>query len=120
MEHSVFASDILNAMPLIRIEYDDNQVSAEAAKTLSEFVRDLVSEVTDIKDVFVYTNSSQIKIQVAPIEIFIEMSASKIKDKEQLASDIKERLGLWKKTNVFAYPINLTLIPVDWVVEIDI
>lgn len=27
-------------MPLIRIEYDDNQVSSESAKILSEFIRD--------------------------------------------------------------------------------
>ena len=107
-------------MPLIRIEYDNDKLDEGVAKELSKAVRDIVSEATDIKDVFVYTNSSQVKIQIAPIEVFIEMSASKIEDKNKLATEIKERLSLWKKSAEFTHPINLTLIPMDWVVEIDI
>lgn len=48
------------------------------------------------------------------------MSASKIKDKKQLATDIKERLSLWKKEKEFTEPINLTLIPMEWIVVVDI
>lgn len=107
-------------MPLIRIEYDSAELNKEAVKQLSEAVRNIVSEVTGIKDVFVYANVSQITVQIAPVEIFVEMTASKIEDKSILAEAIKTKLTKWKEVNGFAVPINLTLIPMDWVVEVGI
>ena len=107
-------------MPLIRIEFDNAVVSDMDARDLSVAVRDIVSNVTSIADVFVYTNSAQIKIQIAPIEIFVEMSAHKIKDADQLVKQIKESLAAWKKKEEFIHRLNLTLIPMDWKVEIGI
>ncbi|MAZ41058.1 hypothetical protein CL654_02990 [bacterium] len=107
-------------MPLVRIEYDNEKVTEEETRSLSNGVRDIVSEVTEIEDVFVYANSSQIKIKVAPIEVFVEMSAHKIKDADQLIGEIKSRLTEWKESNSFAHPLNLTLIPMNWKVEIGI
>ena len=65
-------------MPVIRIDYDDEKLSKAEVLTLSKSVQKIVSEVTKIDDVFVYANSSQIKVKIAPIEIFIQMSAHKI------------------------------------------
>lgn len=107
-------------MPLIRLEYDDQKVSDEDVQNLSTAVRDIVSEVTDIKDVFVYANSAKIKVQIAPVEIFVEMSDHKIKDEDALIKEIKEKLSAWKKEQSFPAPINLTLIPMHWKVEIDV
>lgn len=80
----------------------------------------IVSEVTGIEDVFVYANSSLIKIKIAPIEVFIEMSAHKIKDQNELMKDIKEKIIIWKQKVNFTYPINLTLIPMQWKFEVGI
>ena|SRR3989338_8061535 len=107
-------------MPLIRLEWDDIKVSEKDIEKLSLAVRDIVSEVTDIADVFVYANTAKIKVQVAPIEIFVEMSYHKIKDETVLVNDIKEKLSEWKKTSGFKLPINLTLIPMHWKVEVGI
>lgn len=107
-------------MPLIKLEFDDSKVPDKDIAALSQAVRDIVSNVTGIADVFVYANSAKIKVQIAPIEIFVEMSAPKIKDIDALMADIKEKLSEWKKSVNFAYPINLTLIPMNWKVEIDI
>jgi hypothetical protein len=107
-------------MPLIKLEFDDSLVPVPDAERLSKAARDIVSETTGIHDVFVYANSSKIKVQVAPIEIFVEMSAPKIKDVDALMADIKAKLSAWKKSANFAHPINLTLIPMNWKVEIDI
>ena len=60
------------------------------------------------------------KIEVAPIEIFVEMSAHKIENVDELMRVIKEQLSLWKRQNKFPAPINLTLIPMLWKVDIDI
>ena len=107
-------------MPLIRLEWDDSKVSEGDVLKLSQAARDIVSEVTGIPDVFVYANTAKIKIQVAPIEIFVEMSDFKIKDEDVLIAEIKNKLSEWKKKVNFANPINLTLIPMHWKVEIDI
>ena len=107
-------------MPMINIKYDDKKVTDENVVDLSNAIIKIVSESTGIADVFVYADSPKIKIGIAPIEIFVEMSASKIEDKEKLFSEIKDKLSNWKKDNNFETPINLTLIPMDWKFDVNI
>lgn len=107
-------------MPMIKIQYDDTKVATDQAQVLSESIQKIVADATDIKDVFVYANSAQIKIKIAPIEIFVEMSAHKIKDEDELIKDIKKRISAWKKETNFPHSINLTLIPMHWKIEIGI
>ena len=107
-------------MPVINLEYDDSQISEKDVKLLSEAIRNIVSNVTHIEDVFVYANSAKIKIKTAPIEIFVRMSDWKIKDQDVLMNEIKSRLKEWKQENNFKYLINLTLIPMNWKIEIGI
>jgi hypothetical protein len=101
-------------MPLIRLEFDDAKLPAAAALSLSEAVRDIVAHETGIEDVFVYANTAQIKVQVAPVEIFVEMSAAKIRNLDDLFARIEKGLSEWKKNTAFVYPINLTIIPMQW------
>jgi len=107
-------------MPIVRIDYDDNKISEGNVVTLSEAIQKIVSGVTGIEDVFVYAGSPQIKIKAAPLEIFIEMSAHKIDNLDELMDKVKSRLSEWKKEKNFKYPINLTIIPMQWKVETDI
>ncbi len=109
-------------MPIIRIDYDDEKLEKKEILDLSKAIQKIVSEATKIDDVFVYANSSQIKIRIAPIEIFIQMSKNKIKikDVDKLLNDIKSKLSDWKNKNSFNHLINLTLIPMDWKIEIGI
>lgn len=107
-------------MPVIHLEYDDSKLSDAEVLALSEGVRDIVSEVTAIEDVFVYANSARVKVQIAPIEIFVELSANKITDLDELMLEIKTRIQRWKTENNFLLPINLTLTPMQWKIEVDI
>ena len=107
-------------MPVIHLEYDDKKISDHDVEALSKAVRDIVSEVTGIADVFVYANTAKIKVQVAPIEIFVEMSAHKIKDLDALVAEIKTRIQEWKAKNNFTTLINLSFIPMNWKIEIGI
>lgn len=107
-------------MPLIRLEYDDTEVVDSDIEALSKAVRDIVSETTGIADVFVYANTARIKVQIAPVEIFIEMTAKKIKDEDMLLGEIRTKLSQWKVSHGFQHPINLTLIPMHWKVEVGI
>lgn len=107
-------------MPIIRIDYDSEQIQKNEVLLVSNAVREIVSKVTGIDDVFVYMNSSEITLKAAPVEIFIEMSAHKIKDANALLQEIKAHISTWKASNKFDTPLNLTLIPMPWVIEIGI
>lgn len=107
-------------MPIIRIDYDNEQIGKDEIQKVSSAIRDIVSEVTGIEDVFVYGNSSEIKLKVAPVEIFIEMSAHKIKDIDALMEELKNRLSAWKKESGIEIPLNLSIIPMPWKIEIAI
>lgn len=107
-------------MPIIRIDWDNEKLTQEELAPLASAVRDIVSKVTGIEDVFVYANSAQLKINVAPIEVFVEMSKQKITNQDELISKIKNMISQWKQENNFTIPINLTLIPMDWKIEIGI
>ncbi|MBP9686477.1 MAG: hypothetical protein KBD66_01605 [Candidatus Doudnabacteria bacterium] len=107
-------------MPILRVDYDGKQIKSSQVEIISEAVRNIVAEVTGIEDVFVYGNDSQIKIKVAPIEMFVEMSDYKIKDIDELMSAIKVRVVEWKTQNNFTVSINLTIIPMHWKVEVGI
>lgn len=107
-------------MPMITVKFDDKKVSDEKITELSTAVQKIVSKATDIEDVFVYADSPKIAVNIAPIEIFIELSISIVESKEGLSKTIRDELIIWKKESNFEYPINLTLIPMNWKFEIGI
>lgn len=107
-------------MPTIRIDFDGSKIKEKDILALSKAAQKIVSEATKIEDVFVYANSSQIQVKVAPIELYVQMSESKIKDFDKLFDEIKSGISKWKKQNKFPHPINFTLMPMRWKFEIDI
>lgn len=107
-------------MPIIRVDRDDEKLHKEDMIVLCNAIQKIVKEVTKIDDVFVYANSSQVKLYIAPIEIFIEMSKTKIENKSVLLDEITSKLSLWKSEHSFSHIINVTLIPMDWEIRIGI
>jgi hypothetical protein len=107
-------------MPVIRLEYDDAVVDEAQAQAICEAAQKVVADATDTKEVFVYGNTSRIKVKVAPIEIWAEMIDHKITDADALAKKMREGLVQWKRQTNFPHPINLTLIPIAWKLELDI
>jgi hypothetical protein len=107
-------------MPTIRIDYDDAKLADSDVLAVSNAVRDIVQEITGIEDTFVYAQSPHIKLKVAPLEIVVQMSATKIVDVDELFGKIQERLSAWKKETRFSFPINLTLMPMHWKFEVNI
>lgn len=105
---------------MINIKFDDKVISDEKIAELSSALMQIVQEATGIPEVFAYADSPRIKINVAPVEVFIEMSISKVPDKNILFDTIKTKLLGWKKTSGFSCPITITLTPVDWKFEVGI
>lgn len=107
-------------MPTIRIDYDDNKLNDQDILDLSNAAQKIVSEITGIEDTFVYANSPRVKVKVAPVELYVQLSASKIENVDNLFNEIKTQLSIWKKDNQFKHPINFTLMPMQWKFEVDI
>ena len=107
-------------MPGIRLDLDDAIVSDAESTALSEAVRKIIIEATKIDDVFVYGNAARIKVAIAPIELFIQMSDHKIADEKALFEEIKSKLHGWKDQSNFPHKINMTFIPMHWYIGIDI
>lgn len=107
-------------MPIIRIDFDTKKVNQAEIENLSKAVQSIVSEKTDIKEVFVYVNQPILVLEADPVEIFIEMSAHIMEKKPNLMAEVKAALSQWKLENSYSHPINLTLIPMDWQIEIGI
>jgi len=107
-------------VPTINIEFDDKKVSDKEITALSNATKKIVHKLTKIDDVFVYANSARIKVGVAPIEVYVRITSSKIKNVDKLLNGIKKELSAWKEESGFKHKINLTLWPVDWKFEIGI
>ena len=107
-------------MPVVNIEYDSSAVSAEDMQKLADATHEIVSRVTNIEDVPVYAHDANVKSHVAPVEIFIRLSAQKVEDADVLTTQLKQAFSDWKREQAYPHPINMTFIPMDWKIEIGI
>lgn len=107
-------------MPVVNIEFDGDKVSSAEMRLLCDGAHEVVSKVTEIEDVPVYAHNADFKTEIAPVEIFIRLSAHKITDANVLMANLKTAFVSWKKENNFSHPINMNLIPMNWNIEIDI
>ncbi|QQR78725.1 MAG: hypothetical protein IPJ68_00340 [Candidatus Moraniibacteriota bacterium] len=105
-------------MPIVRVDFDQEKVNPADARALSEAIQKIVAEVTEIEDVIVYANDSQIKVKAWPVEVFVQMNVSLIKEEDKLFESLKSRIIAWKKESNFPHPINLTFIPMKWRIEV--
>jgi hypothetical protein len=107
-------------MPVITIEYDDQVVSDEDMREFCNAIQHIIASTTAIEDVSVYAHSARIKVKCAPIEVFVRISAHKCPDIDGWMVEVKKRILLWKSEQKYQYPINLTLIPMNWKFEVGI
>lgn len=107
-------------MPVIRIDFDGKKVSEQEVQALCVAVQEIVVSATGVEDTFVYANSPQISYKIAPIEIFIQLSEQKVADVDALTKTLKQKISTWKKETSFPWSINITFIPMEWKIEIDI
>ena len=106
-------------MPVIRIDFDKTKISDNDIQSLSKAVQKIVAEITNIEDTPVYAFSPAFSVKIAPIEIYVQLSAQKI-DLDELHAKMVARVSEWKKAVNFPHPINFTLIPMQWKFEIEI
>ena len=107
-------------MPIINIKFDSDILNNEDILILSNAIQKIVKEITSIDDVCVYADSPKIKVGIAPVEIFVEIGAGLVENKEELILKIKNALSEWKKSSKFNHLINLSLVLMNWKVEIGI
>ena len=105
-------------MPTIVIKFDDRVVSDKEVTELGQATIKIAQKITGIQDSFVYADSAHIKINVAPIGLYIYLSETHIPDLNKLYSEFKAAIIEWKRKSVFTQPINFTLVPMRWKFEV--
>ena len=105
---------------MITIHYDDTVIARDEVRTLSEAIHQIVREVMAVNDVFVYAYTAQVLVGADPIEVFIQVNASKVSDVPRVIDLVTARLTAWKQQSEFSVPINLNVIPVEWHYKIGI
>lgn len=103
-------------MPVIRLEYDDEIVSARRAREFANIFRATVVETTGRpeSEVCLYGNASNIKLNVAAIQVWLEMSDYKVADADELTDNIRQQIAAWKVKARFEHQIKVTLTPMRW------
>ncbi len=81
-------------MPVIRVEYDPDKITTEQITRLATDVVEFTKEVTGIPETYAWVNAAQIRIDIDPVDIMIEMSAHKIPegDASKLSKPIAAKL----------------------------
>lgn len=105
-------------MPTIIVKFNDKAVSDKEITDLGEATIKIAQDITGIQDSFVYADSSKIKINIAPIELYIYLSETHIPDLDDLYGRFKDAIVDWKKESGFTQPINFTLVPMKWKFEV--
>jgi hypothetical protein len=100
-------------MPVIKLEFDDSIVNTDTTKEFCEAIRRIVVDSTGLpeNEICLYGNNSQIKINVAPIQVWLEISDYKVSDVDKLANDIRDQIVEWKDKTKFAHQIKFMLVP---------
>ncbi len=107
-------------MPVVNIEFDNSKVSKKEIDALANAAYDVIHAVTKIDDIPVYANTAKVRVKAAPIEIWMQISDFKVKNEEEMFSDLKKGFHNWKVKAKFKHKINFTLIPIHWKVEVDV
>ena len=108
-------------MPMIHIEYDPAKVTKEQAKQLAEDMVKFTQKATGLPDVYGWANASQIRTAVDPVEILVELSAHLVPEgPKALSQPLAANLKQWKVDHNFELPLNLTVVPMNWALEIGI
>jgi hypothetical protein len=100
-------------MPVIKLEFDDSIVNTDTAKDFCEAIRRMVIDSTGLpeNEICLYGNSSLVTINVAPIQVWLEISDYKVSNVDKLANDIRDQIVKWKNDAEFAHQIKFMLVP---------
>jgi hypothetical protein len=102
-------------VPIAAIVYDSKRVPEEKLRPLADAVEQIVAEVTKAKDVTIYANSPIIYRCKEAIEIFVLASAHLMANNQKTLWEIQEKVVKWKAASNFDIPVNITLMPMNWV-----
>lgn len=106
---------------LIYIDYDKTLIFESEMSSFCKDAERIIGNMMEIeRDIPTYASSYEITHNIYPIEIFIKVTKNKVKDKEEMLKKLWIEFATWKKTNHFPHNISLSIIPMDWVFELNI
>ena len=106
---------------LIYIDYDKNLFSEKEVEYLTWEFQLIIENTSKVENnVPTYASTYEVSINVYPVEIFVKISRHHFEKRENYTENLKQAFTCWKKESNFSHKINLTVIPMDWELALDI
>lgn len=111
-------------MPIVRIDYEKEHFSENAIRKISEAIQTMAAEVTgyEPKDISVFSQSNQVTVNAAPIEIYIYATFpdSSETDMELMLQRLSPLVASFKEANGIATPFNLSVVKMNWKFKLEV
>ncbi len=106
---------------LIYIDYDKNLFSEKEVEYLTWEFQLIIENTSKVENnIPTYTSTYEVSINVYPVEIFVKISKHHFEKRANYTENLKQAFTYWKKESNFSHKINLTVIPMDWELALDI
>ena len=106
---------------LIYIDFDKSQFTNKQITELTNNFESVIADTSKVENkIPTYASTYEVSSNIYPVEIFVKISREHFVKRINLTQKLKEAIKLWKKENNFNHTINLTVIPMDWELALDI
>lgn len=106
---------------LIYIDYDKDVFSKDAIDDLTKIFQWIIENISKVENnVPTYARTYESCCDIYPIEIFVKITREYLDARENLTKKLQGWISDWKKSTSFEHNINLTIIPMDWELALDI
>lgn len=111
-------------MPVVKVDYEKNQISESDIKKLVESLQEITEYVTgyEAKENSIFASANQISANATPVEIYIQATFADAtsEDLQSMLDRAGERIAGFKKENNIKVPINVSVVKMNWKFKIGI
>ena len=106
---------------LIYIDYNKDLFSKDEIDKLTQNFQWIIENISKVENnVPTYARTYELSYNIYPVEIFIKVTRKHFDARENFTEKLQAWIRDWKKTANFKHKVNLTVIPMDWELALDI
>ena len=106
---------------LIYIDFNKELFPKEEIVRLTEIFQSIIENIAKVENsVPTYASTYNTSRNIYPVEIFVKVSRIHFNKRKNFTENLKNGIVEWKKQNNFEHKVNLTIIPMDWELALDI
>ena len=106
---------------LIYIDYNKDLFSKDEIGKLTQTFQWIIENISKVENnVPTYARTYELSRGIYPIEIFVKVTRKHFDARVNFTENLQAWISDWKKTTDFKHKVNLTVIPMDWELALDI